>query len=79
MKAHLPAAAQGLRKLRQERRVPLSFKVFVFLLTGGNPAVRAFHVSVPPLSFRDDFKAHLGSFVLPDVTAGPQKCPNRKM
>lgn len=79
MKAHLPAAAQGLRKLRQERRVPLSFKVFVFLLTGSSPAVRAFHVSAPPLSFRDNFKAHFGFFVLPDVTAGPQKCPNRKM
>lgn len=79
VKAHLPAAARGLRKLRQEWRVPLSFKVFVFLLTGGSPAVRAFHVSVPALSFRDNFKAHFGSFVLPDVTAGPQKCPNRKV
>lgn len=28
---------RGLRKLRQERRVPLSFKVFVFPLTGGQP------------------------------------------
>lgn len=75
-----PGGGSGpYRKLRQERRVPLSFKVFVFPLTGGSPAVRAFHVSVPPLSFRDDFKAHFGSFVLPDVTAGPQKCPNRKM
>lgn len=69
--------AQGLRKLRQERRVPLSFKVFVFLLTAGSPAVRAFHVSAPLFPFRDDFKAHF-SHCFCDVAAGPENAQTEK-
>lgn len=69
---------RAFRKLRQERRVPLSFKVFVFLLTGGSPAARAFHVSAAPLSFQADFKA---CFSLLFLWRGrwTWKCPNRKM
>lgn len=79
VKAHLPVAAQALRKLRQERRVPLSFRVFVFPLTGGSPAVRAFHVSVAALSFTAHFKAWLQRHCR--MWRGcwtHEKCPNRK-
>lgn len=77
-----PTSRRRLRALGSSDRSgvsPSHSKYLFFFWRGGSPAVRAFHVSVPPLSFRDDFKAHFGSFVLPDVTAGPQKCPNRKM